>query len=182
MGDGAEGGESPSGAPELQSTQVTYLITFACYGSHMHGDPEGSVDRSHNHYGGPLAKPNPRRLKAELQLMDQPPYELDGPRRRAVLDAITYRCQQSGWSLIAAHVRQNHVHLVIQAEEKPEFVMTQLKSAASRCLNDRGFDDRTRKRWARHGSTRTLFNQQTVQSSIRYVLEGQGEPMSTFQG
>jgi REP element-mobilizing transposase RayT len=167
---------------ERRSTSVTYFITFACYGSHMHGANQGSVDRSHNHYRAPLAKPNPRRLAAEFRLMDQPPYELDEPRRQAVLEAIMNRSKQSGWLLTAAHVRQTHVHVVIQAEEKPEFVMTQLKSAASRRLNDCGFDHPTRKRWARHGSTRTLFKDESVQQAIRYVIDGQGEPMSTFRG
>ena len=114
----------------------------------MHGDCEGSVDRSHNRYRGPLAKPNPRRLAAELNLMDQPPYEMDEPRRKAVLEAIISRCSQADWNLMAAHVRSNHLHVIIQAADEPEFVMTQLKSAASRRLNDRGFDERTRKRWA----------------------------------
>lgn len=148
----------------------------------MHGGEEGSVDRSHNHYAAPLAKPNPRRHTAELRLMDQPPYEMDKPQRRAVLEAIVHRCDQSGWDLLAAHVRTNHLHVVVQAEDAPEFVMTQLKSAASRCLNERGFDDKTRKRWARHGSTRTLFNQDSVKEAIRYVLDGQGEHMSTYHG
>jgi len=147
----------------------------------MHGNTEGSVDRSHNRYRGPLAKSSPRRLAAELSLMNQPPYQMDQPRRRALLEAIISRCNQGDWGLLAAHVRSNHVHVIVQAQEKPEFVMTQLKSAASRRLNDLGFDDKTRKRWARHGSTRTLFNDESVQQSIRYVIDGQGEPMSTFQ-
>ena len=159
---------------------MTYLITFPCYGSHLHG-AEGSVDRNHNHYGAPFPQANPRLVAAELRLMNQPLYTMDEPRRQTVLEAITVRCKQSNWSLIAAHVRENHVHVVIQAQEKPEFVMTQLKSAASRRLNDRGFDDRTRKRWARHGSTRSLFGQDSVQSAIRYVLEGQGRPMTSFR-
>jgi hypothetical protein len=158
------------------------LITFACYGAHMHGAEEGSVDRSHNHYGAPLAKPNPRRHAAELRLMDQPRYEMDAPRRYAVLEGIIHRCNQADWSLIAAHVRTNHVHVIIQAEDAPEFVMTQLKSAASRRLNELGFDDKTRKRWARHGSTRTLFSADAVQQALSYVIDGQGDLMSTYRG
>src|SRR3984957_17716809 len=146
----------------------------------MHGDCEGSVDRSHNRYRGPFARPNPGRRAAKLNLMDQPPYEMDRRRRKAMLEAIINRCNRADWSVMAAHVRSNHVHVIVQAQEKPEFVMTQLKSAASRRLNDQGFDDRTRKRWARHGSTRTLFNAESVRQAIRYVLDGQGEPMSTF--
>jgi hypothetical protein len=160
---------------------MTYFITFSCYGSHIHGDLRGSVDRDHNHFGGPLAKPNRERMSAELRLMDQPPYEMDEPRRQAVLAGILDRCHSGYWHMMAAHVRSNHVHAVLNGDEKPEFIMTQLKSAASRRLNDLGFDDRIRKRWARHGSTRTLFDRDSVQNAVAYVLEGQGEPLSIFE-
>jgi REP element-mobilizing transposase RayT len=160
---------------------VTYLITFPCYGSHMHGT-DGSVDRNHNRYGGPFAMTNPRLLAAELRLMDQLPYELDQPRREAALEGIIDRCARHDWRLLAAHVRSNHVHIVVEAQDAPEFVMTQLKCASSRRLNELGFDDPTRKRWARHGSTRRLFDHETVQRAISYVIEGQGAPLSTFVG
>ena len=29
----------------IEAVTVVYLITFACYGCHLHGDPSGSVDR-----------------------------------------------------------------------------------------------------------------------------------------
>jgi REP element-mobilizing transposase RayT len=146
----------------------------------MHGAEEGSVDRGHNHYGAPLVKSNPRRLAAERQRMSALPYSLDEPRRQVVLEAIIDRCDQSDWRVFAVHIRSNHVHIILGGEERPEFIMTQLKSAASRRLNQRGFDDRNRRRWARHGSTRRLWSQKDVQEAVRYVLEGQGEPMSTF--
>jgi hypothetical protein len=81
---------------------MTYLITFPCYGSHMHGADEGSVDRNHNRYGAPFAKSNARLLAAEVRLMDQPPYEMDEPRRQAVLEAIIDRCAREGWPLLGA--------------------------------------------------------------------------------
>jgi REP element-mobilizing transposase RayT len=161
---------------------MTYLITFPCYGAHMHGAPEGSVNRYHNRYAEPFAQPNPGILAAELRLMDQPAYEMDEPHRRAAIQGIADRCARHDWQLIAVHVRSNHVHVVVGAEEKPEFVMTQLKSAASRRLNELGFDHPTRKRWARHGSTRRLFDPESVERAVRYVLDGQGQPMSTSQG
>jgi REP element-mobilizing transposase RayT len=161
---------------------MTFFITFACYGSHIHGAPDGSVDRRHNRYQGPLVDPNPRRLAAESHLMHQPPYQMDEPRRRAVLEAIIDRCALQDWGLVAAHIRSNHVHVIVQGKDSAEFVMTRLKTAASRRLNELGFEDRTRKRWARHGSTRMLFTEASVQHAVRYVLEGQGEAMSAFQG
>jgi REP element-mobilizing transposase RayT len=112
--------------------------------------------------------------------MDQPPYQLDEPRRQAVLEALVNRCEQSDWNLRAAHVRQNHVHIIVDSQQRPEFAMTQLKSAASRRLNDLGFDDRNRKRWSRHGSTRLLFHDESIQQAIFYVLHSQGVPMAIF--
>ncbi len=82
----------------------------------MHGADEGSVDRSHNLYGAPLPKPSPRRHATELRLMDQAPYEMNEPRREAVLEALIHRCIQSDWGLLAAHVRTNHVHVIVPSE------------------------------------------------------------------
>jgi REP element-mobilizing transposase RayT len=126
-------------------------------------------------------KSDRERLTAELELMDQSPYQMDEPRRKAVLEAMIRRCKQADWRPLAAHVRSNHVHVVVRAQDKPEFVMTQLKSAASRRLNILGFDDSNRRRWARHGSTRRLFNDESVQCAIAYVIEGQGQPMAVFE-
>ncbi len=35
-----------------------YLITFRAYGTWLHGDSRGSVDRFHNRYASPLIPPN----------------------------------------------------------------------------------------------------------------------------
>jgi len=158
---------------------VTYLITFACYGCHMHGDESGSIDRRHNLYGGRVMAADPQRLSAERHLMDQPPYEMDRARRQTVLASLQERCRERGWKLLAAHVRTNHVHLVVEA--RPERIMNDLKPLASRCLNDRGLDEPGRKRWARHGSTRWLWKRENVSAAIRYVVDGQGDPMAVFE-
>jgi REP element-mobilizing transposase RayT len=113
--------------------------------------------------------------------MDQSPYAMDHTRREAVLAAIVERSSNNNWSLHAAHVRTNHVHIVVDADVPPERVMNDLKSYASRCLNKLGLDDPDRKRWARHGSTRWLWKRESVSAAIRYVVEQQGEPMAVFE-
>jgi len=160
---------------------VTYLITFACYGCHWHGHASGSVDRRHNLAGSRLIEADPRRLYGELQRMDQPPYQMDSTRRQVVPAALRERCQQQKWHLLAAHVRTNHVHMVVEGEARPERIMNDLKSYASRCLNRMGSDERTRKRWAKHGSTRWLWKPTHVSAAIRYVVDEQGEPMAVFE-
>jgi hypothetical protein len=45
-----------SRAVELALPLVTYLITFSCYGCHLHGSESGSVDREHSARGAPIPK------------------------------------------------------------------------------------------------------------------------------
>jgi len=160
---------------------VIYLITFACYGCHLHGDRSGSVNRHHNLPGGRLLEADSQLLQAEQRNMDQPPYRPDLKRRKIILDGLLDRCLQQEWKLLAAHVRTNHVHVVVEAEVRPERIMNDLKSYGSRCLNQKRMDDPARKRWARHGSTRWLWKPEHVSAAIRYVVEEQGEPMAVFE-
>ena len=110
---------------------MTYLITFACYGAHMHGEEPGSVDRTHRIPGSPLVEPSSQRVECEKRQMDQLLYAMDGVRRQTVLAAIMERCADRRWHLKAAHVRTNHVHIVLTADARPERVMNDLKSYAS---------------------------------------------------
>ena len=98
----------------------------------------------------------------------------------AVLDALREVCLHRGWSLWAAHVRTNHVHVVVEADVRPEKVMNAFKSYASRGLKRLEIDGPDRKRWARHGSMRWLWKDEDVQEAIRYVVSGQGEPMEVY--
>jgi REP element-mobilizing transposase RayT len=113
--------------------------------------------------------------------MDQPPYRLDQIRRDAVLAAIVERCSLRGWKLLAAHVRTNHVHVVVEGETKPERIMNDLKSYASRSLNALGIDEPGRQRWAKHGSTGWLWKPHNISAAIQYVVGEQGEPMAVFE-
>jgi REP element-mobilizing transposase RayT len=160
---------------------VTYLITFTCYGRHLHGSASGSVDRKHNMPGSPILEVDSARAVAERGRMDQPPYNLDQIRRDIVMGAIRDVCAHRGWVLVAAHVRSNHVHTVVQAEVPPERVMGDFKAYASRRLNSMRLDDPRRKRWARHGSTRWLWKPQHVSAAVQYVVAEQGEAMSVFE-
>jgi len=121
---------------------------------------------------------DPRWVSDSQQRMDQPPYCMDKRRREAVLASLLERCLERGWTLLAAHVRTNHVHLVVEAEARPERVMNDLKSYASRCLNRM---EPARTRWAKHGSTHWLWKPENVSDAIRYVVDKQGEPMAVFE-
>ena len=159
---------------------MRYFITFACYGARLHGDESGSVDRHHNLPGSRMLGSDSQRASFERQSMPQPPYWLDREGRAAVLAALRGHCVHRGWSLLAAHVRTNHVHAIVEADVRPEKIMNEFKSYASRELNRLDRDGADRKRWARHGSTRWLWKDEDLQHAIQYVAGEQGEPMALF--
>src|ERR1039457_2766062 len=159
---------------------MRYFITFACYGVHLHGDESGSVDRRHNLPGSRGLEADPQRASAARQSMKQVPYSLDRDGRATVLEALREVCLHRGWSLLAAHVRTNHVHVVVEAEVRPEKVMNAFKSYASRGLNRLGGGEADRRRWSHHGRTRWLWKDEDVREALQYVIEGQGEPMAVF--
>jgi REP element-mobilizing transposase RayT len=70
-------------------------------------------------------------VSEERHLMEQPPYRMDAQRRQAVLASIVDRCSQQNWILLAAHVRTNHVHLVVEGAAPPERIVSDLKSYVS---------------------------------------------------
>ena len=157
---------------------LAYLITFTCYGTRLHGNEDGSVDQWHRIPGSPFLPPRRGWVIAEERKMKQPAYRLDRSRREIVLRAVQQHCAHRSWRLLAAHVRSTHVHLVVSAEQPPEKILTEVKAYASRALSQGGCEDRSRKRWAHHGSTRYLWQPQHVSAAIEYVVHEQGEPMA----
>jgi REP element-mobilizing transposase RayT len=164
-----------------QNAVLAYLLTYHTYGTWLHGDQEGSVDRVNNIPGTPLLPPDPRREAFERAEMKQPPYYLDAPRRQCVLATIQEVCVHRRWSLLAAHIRSTHAHVVVHAPTDPEKVMNDFKAYSSRRLTEAGFEDRNRKRWSRHGSTRYLWEIDSVEGAIRYTIDEQGELMAWYE-
>jgi REP element-mobilizing transposase RayT len=158
-----------------------YLITVRCYGTRLLGDEKGSVHHSDNIPGTPLIPHKPGLKRHQSELMYQLPYEMDQPRRTVVLQTIKDECKHRGWELYAAHVREEHWHAVIQANCRPEIVMNTLKSYVSRRLNEHGFDGKDKKRWARHGSTRYIWDENDVDAAIHYVVREQGDPIECYE-
>ncbi len=157
-----------------------FLITFRCYGTWLHGDQRGSVDREHNKIGTPFVEANGRRQEFERTAMSQPPYRLDELRRQTVLNAIREVCEYRKWLLFAVHVREDHVHVVVQSGIIPEKTMNDFKSYSTRALKKLDAEPQECERWSRHGSTRWLWKEAAVEDSIRYTLDEQGERLTYY--
>lgn len=164
-----------------RSAPLAYLITFRTYGTWLHGDERGSMDRrEYNVFGGAKIDPNPVYESRDRKLMKAPPFEMDTGARAAVGDAIDNVCSFRSYVLFAANVRTNHVHIVVSASGKPEFMMNSFKSYATRELRSpRLITDQT-KVWSRHGSTRYLWIDRHIEIAVEYVVNGQGGELPEF--
>lgn len=156
-----------------------YLISFRTYGTCLHGSDRPTVDDSHRVPGGRFAPQNPLRAAFERRLMKHASIELDSERRFVVSETIREVCDYREWRLHAAHVRTNHVHVVVSASDKPERVMSDLKAYFTRRMRGAGVLRAEEHAWAHHGSTRYLNTETAFAQAIRYVLEEQGAPLRT---
>ena len=121
-----------------RSSPLGYLITFRSYGTWLHGDERGSVDRHHRVYGSPGLPPSSFRRQHDRDLLKQPPVKLGSRQRPIIESAIRETCGIRRWALWALNVRTNHVHAVISANKKPDAVLSALKANATRNMREAG--------------------------------------------
>src|ERR1051326_5905938 len=84
---------------------LAFLITFRSYGTWLHGDERGSVNRFRNQYKtrrlppeGKWVETNTQRLKGDIVV-------LDATQRDCVSRAILETCELRRWTLHAMNVR-----------------------------------------------------------------------------
>jgi hypothetical protein len=118
---------------DREGAATAYLLTWVCYGSWAPGQ-SGAVPRKGNQYGAPLPESDARAERQSRNRMAREAYLLDAARRQAVLESLQEVCSCRGWVLWAAHVRTNHVHVVVTANRKPEQVMNAIKAYSSRAI------------------------------------------------
>ncbi len=153
---------------------LAYFITFRTYGTWLPGDPRGTVSRALTPNGTRHRGPCPALEQRSRDLMRAPPVVLEPAERIVVLATIQEVCRYREWLLRAAHVRTNHVHVVVTAEAEPERIMGDLKAWSTRRVIEAGHRPAGTHLWVRHGSTRYLLEPSAIAATCYYVLHKQG--------
>jgi REP element-mobilizing transposase RayT len=104
--------------------------------------------------------------------MKHAPVTLDPIARATAQHVIEEVCEHNAWTLLAAHARTQHVHVVAGGNATPSDMLRCLKSWTSRRLVERVFVRRGPV-WARHASTRFLWTRRAVEAAVNYVLHEQ---------
>ena len=163
-------------------TPLAYFISFRSYGTWLHGDKRGSIDRFHNRYRSPYLPRNDSWRNYNRNQLKTKPLVLTSRHRQVIDEAIRETCRIRKWSLYALNVRSNHIHVVVAANNKePELVLGAFKANATRQLRENGLWTHRFSPWTDGGSKRRLWNEQSIAEAIDYVLYGQGDDPPDFE-
>jgi REP element-mobilizing transposase RayT len=144
------------------------LITWTTYGTWLPGDDRGWRMK----HGG--NQPTDPKLEAEaLEKMKFDPVCLSPQDRATVEIAGREHCDHRGWKLHAVNARSNHVHIVVVAEVKPQTIRDQLKANCTARLRRQTVPLTCERTWTKGGDCEVLFDEQSLQNAIEYVLNAQ---------
>ena len=160
---------------------LAYLFTFRTYGSWLHGDERGSINRFRNRFKTNYLPPEPQWFDRNISKLKCPPVKLDAAMRTSVEKAIRECCDHREWLLYGINVRTNHVHLVAAiGNTKSANALGAFKANATRELRDKNLWKFEHSPWVDKGSVRNLWNQEHVSKAVSYVLFGQGNDLPKF--
>ena len=160
---------------------LAVFFTFRCYGTWLHGDERGAVDRNNNNYRAPKIPTNSNWRKHSQELLLHRPVTLNAESRQSVEKAIRENCSRRKWGLLALHVRTNHVHAVINiGSKKPADALIALKANATRQLREDRLWLYDHSPSAEKGSKRNLWNEISIWEACNYVINEQGEALPDF--
>ena len=151
---------------------VAYFISFRAYGTWLHGDKRGSMDRkSVNVPGTPMLEVSQYRQRWEQRQMKHPAVCFSSKQRAVIDHTIRRMIEHNKWLLHALSVQRGHVHVVLTALtlKQPETVMNSLKSWCTRRLREARLISPDVKPWSRHGSTRWLWSEGELREACAYV-------------
>jgi REP element-mobilizing transposase RayT len=158
-----------------------WLLTWSTYGTWV---PEGHRDASvaGRLVDGRIARPpGPRaegavqreRAAAARRLLREPPVWFGRHDAEVIVGSFRETAAHHAWSLLAAAVMPNHVHIVVgvAGDPAPSTLVRDFKAYASRALNrDRGYEPGVRGRWwTRSAATRPLRDAKQLAAAIDYV-------------
>ena len=81
-------------------TPLAYLITFRTYGTWLHGDERGSVNRFRNTFGTRYLPANDKWIKTNQARLKRETVILDAKQRRCVEKAVRETCRKRGWTRV----------------------------------------------------------------------------------
>lgn len=156
-----------------------WMLTWTTYGSWIPGDARGSTSYTHspgeirkmNNRPGTMPAPSNKSLENySHEIRKHPVVFLNRSMAEIVAEQLRETAEWRGWQLLIVSIMTTHIHLVLQVpgDPKPSQLLKDLKSYASRRLNQ--YDpNRSGRWWTDSGSARFLYDDSDIMSAFEYV-------------
>ena len=155
--------------PERTNFPLAYHITFGTYGTRLHGDSRGTVDRALNQFGDPIIGAEADWQSDETAKLRFPRRFLTVEQRAAVEQVIPSICRRGGWDYIVSAAKPDHVHNLIRASVEGADVRKWLKRWISETLSAQWPLMQGQVWWAECGSVKWVWTPDYYQRVQNYV-------------
>jgi hypothetical protein len=111
----------------MPARPIAYHITFGTYGTRLHGDERGTVDRSLNKPGDPIIGADPGWWEREWERLRFDPVVLRPEQMIYAERVIPTLCARGGWKYHVGAGGPDHVHVLLTSEAEGDAVRKWLK-------------------------------------------------------
>ena len=148
---------------------LAYHITWGTYGTRLHGDQRGTVERQQNLYREPIVGADERWERVERSLLKFPSRELTLEQRGFVEQTIPSICKRGGWEFVICAAATDHVHCVLQASVDGKDLRKWLKRWTSEAMSERWPLQPGEVWWAECGSVKWVWMTDYFDRATDYV-------------
>ncbi|MCH8042307.1 MAG: transposase [Planctomycetes bacterium] len=153
----------------MSELPLAYHITFGTYGTRLHGDPKGTVDRTHNRPGDPILGQNDAWMREEQSRMRFAAIFLTDQQRQFVEGVFPELCVECQWQYHVVAVAPDHVHALLTTRFDAKAVRKLLKRRLSQTLSERWPLVDGQVWWASGGSIKWIWNESYLSNVYNYI-------------
>jgi hypothetical protein len=150
---------------------IAYHITVGTYGTRLHGDDRGTVDRRQNEPGDPIIGRCKDWSRMERRVMRFEPVLLTPEQRVFIEQKLLDICERGGWTFHIAAARVEHYHVMLSSSNDGEIIRRILKRWLSQTLSEMWPMERGRAWWAECGSVKWVWKDWYLDNLYRYIDE-----------
>ena len=148
---------------------IAYHITFGTYGTRLHGDARGTVDRSMNRPGDPIIGADASWWRTERDLLKFDPVVLTADQMRHAESVMPDICARGGWTFHTGAGGPDHVHILLTGDADGDAVRKWFKRWLGEALSSRWTLPQGATWWAECGSVKWVWDDDYFARVFDYV-------------
>ncbi len=153
------------------SWPLAYHITIGTYGTRLHGDERGTVDRRQNQPGDPIIGRVEQWQRAERASLRFPPRLFTPEQMRLVESLVPSICDRGGWTLHARACAPDHLHTLLTGSADGSLIRKLFKRWLTQALAEHVPLEPDETFWAECGSVKWVWTDDYFVRGKKYVFD-----------